>query len=120
MDTLIDSEAVQTHCCFFIRLKMLGSKYGACCIKADRKDRIFSESQGKIEKEFEIGRLLKKINVFEGVIKHQLSELEWREAERKYSLIHYKEKKPEPFEDDSKADDKQIFQSFSIASAMNI
>ena len=64
------TDAVQTHCCLFIRLKMLGSRYGACCIKATKKDRMISDAHKKIEKDFEIGRMLKKINVLEGVLKH--------------------------------------------------
>lgn len=36
------------------------------------------------------------------------------------SVNDYKEKKLEPYEDDSRADDKQILQNFSIASAMKI
>ena len=64
-----DTQAVQTHCCLFIRLKMAGSKYGACCFKADKKDRFIADAHKDIQKNFEVANLLKKLNVLEDIVK---------------------------------------------------
>jgi len=101
---------------------MLGSKYSACCLKADRKDRFILDAHKEVRNEhFEISKLFKKLNVMEGVLKQSLTKLEWQEAKLQYSLIHFKaerEQKLKPMKS-AKSDETFVMRQHSNHKSVN-
>ena len=96
-----------------------------------REERLFKKGREMFAKEVDIISFIKMIRKFETFYEalghkfisdqvHAKSPYILLENTSEESVNDYKEKKPEPFVDDSKADDNPMLQSFSIASAMNI
>ena len=63
---IYDSGDVKTHCCIYMRLKL--GRF-CCCCRESQKDRFIKQAYKNIQQEFDIGKLFKKLNVFEGTLK---------------------------------------------------
>ena len=79
------SGAVQSSCCFFFRIKMLGS----CFYRGSKKDRFLAEAHKDIQKDFEVGHLLRTVNTLQGIVQKQMTELDWQSAMSKHGLFQY-------------------------------
>lgn len=74
---------IKTHFCLFLRLRLADK---CKCLRVKKKDRFLLEVHKNIEPQFDISMFFRKLNVFEGVIRSQMSSKKWREACQEHSL----------------------------------
>ena len=63
ISSLDDQVSVQHNCCFFMRLRLVGT----CCFKGNKHDRFLAAAFEKVHKSFDVAKLLKKVNVLHGL-----------------------------------------------------
>ena len=60
---------------------------GSCCFKGNRHERFLATAYKEVvQSQFDIARLIRRVNILQGLARSQITDLEWQRARKKYGL----------------------------------